>query len=151
MVDPQVPLRVTSANIHSKAFDDEVVVLDMTSGTYFSLRGGAAEIWALVQSQATTADIITTLTDRYDTPPEVTAALARQCVSELLEAGLVITDPSLSRLAPAERALGAVTRPFPAPEIERFTDMQELLLLDPIHEVDDTGWPNASPRTSPRT
>ena len=24
---------------------------------------------------------------------------------------------------------------------ERFTDMQDLLLLDPIHDVDETGWP----------
>ena len=33
-------------------------------------------------------------------------------------------------------------RPYVPPQIERFTDMQELLLLDPIHEVDDTGWPH---------
>jgi hypothetical protein len=25
--------------------------------------------------------------------------------------------------------------------LERYTDMQELLLLDPIHDVDQTGWP----------
>ena len=27
----------------------------------------------------------------------------------------------------------------------RLTDMQELLVLDPIHEVDATGWPNRRP------
>jgi hypothetical protein len=27
------------------------------------------------------------------------------------------------------------------PEIVEFDDMQEMLLLDPIHEVKDKGWP----------
>ena len=25
--------------------------------------------------------------------------------------------------------------------MEKYDDMQELLLLDPIHEVDEAGWP----------
>jgi hypothetical protein len=31
--------------------------------------------------------------------------------------------------------------PFVAPVLDKYTDMQELLLLDPIHEVDASGWP----------
>ncbi len=32
--------------------------------------------------------------------------------------------------------------PFVLPVLERYTDMQELLLLDPIHDVDESGWPH---------
>lgn len=28
-----------------------------------------------------------------------------------------------------------------APKLDIYTDMQELLLLDPVHDVDETGWP----------
>jgi hypothetical protein len=28
------------------------------------------------------------------------------------------------------------------PVLERYTDMQELLFLDPIHDVDESGWPH---------
>ena len=31
---------------------------------------------------------------------------------------------------------------FEKPVIEKFSDMQEMLLLDPIHEVSEMGWPN---------
>ena len=32
---------------------------------------------------------------------------------------------------------------FQSPEIQKFTDMEDLLLIDPIHEVDEeAGWPN---------
>jgi hypothetical protein len=37
--------------------------------------------------------------------------------------------------APAERAT------FIAPVLAVYTDMQDLLLLDPIHDVDEIGWP----------
>ena len=31
------------------------------------------------------------------------------------------------------------------PVLEKYTDMQELLLLDPIHDVEEAGWPKAKP------
>ena len=31
---------------------------------------------------------------------------------------------------------------FTIPELHMHTDMQEFLLVDPIHEVDDSGWPH---------
>ena len=34
--------------------------------------------------------------------------------------------------------------PFEPPSLETFTDMRDLLLLDPIHEVTDAGWPHVA-------
>lgn len=34
---------------------------------------------------------------------------------------------------------------FQPPALESYTDMQDLLLLDPIHEVDEMGWPQKAP------
>jgi Coenzyme PQQ synthesis protein D (PqqD) len=140
MVDPNVPLRVASANIHSKIFDDEVVVLDMRSGAYFSLRGSGVDVWELVEANASVARISETLADRYDAPPAEIAKAAEAVLEELAEAGLIVSDPSVQ--ADGAPGQAEAKSPFPAPEIERFTDMQELLLLDPIHEVDEAGWPH---------
>jgi hypothetical protein len=140
MVDPNVPLRVASANIHSKIFDDEVVVLDMRAGTYFSLRGSGVDVWELIEANASVARISDTLADRYDAPPAEIAKAAEAVLEELAEAGLIVSDPSVQ--ADGAPAQAGAKSPFLAPEIERFTDMQELLLLDPIHEVDEAGWPH---------
>jgi len=32
---------------------------------------------------------------------------------------------------------------FDAPVLHSYTDMQDVLLLDPIHDVDETGWPSS--------
>lgn len=34
---------------------------------------------------------------------------------------------------------------FNPPSLNKYSDMQELLLLDPIHDVDDAGWPKPNP------
>jgi hypothetical protein len=34
---------------------------------------------------------------------------------------------------------------FNLPLLHKYSDMQELLLLDPIHDVDDAGWPKPNP------
>ena len=40
---------------------------------------------------------------------------------------------------------GASARPYEPPQLEKYTDMQDLVLLDPVHEVDATGWPHPKP------
>jgi hypothetical protein len=39
-------------------------------------------------------------------------------------------------------------KPFTDPVIEIYTDLQDLLLLDPIHDVDDRGWPVFNPQAA---
>jgi hypothetical protein len=139
-LDRDAPLRVASANVHSKVFDDEVVVLDMKSGTYFSLRGSGVDVWKLIEANASAASISETLEARYDGADEEIATAVDSLLDELAASALIVADPSLDPSSPIPGAGERV--PFTAPQVERFTDMQELLLLDPIHEVDDAGWPH---------
>lgn len=139
-LDRDAPLRAASANVHSKVFDDEVVILDMKSGTYFSLRDTGVDVWKLIEANASVAMISEALGDRYDAPSTEIDTALDALLGELAESGLLVADTSLEPSPPAAQVTEKV--PFAAPRIERFTDMQELLLLDPIHEVDDAGWPH---------
>jgi len=47
--------------------------------------------------------------------------------------------------APVEAAPRA-KEPFERPVLEKFTDVQELLALDPVHDVDGSGWPRPKDR-----
>jgi hypothetical protein len=38
----------------------------------------------------------------------------------------------------------AEQQPYTPPVLERYSDMQALLVLDPIHEVDEQGWPHVA-------
>jgi hypothetical protein len=81
--------------------------------------------------------------DRYGIASEQASRDVNSLLAELTERQL---------LAPLEEGLPApsgngspaeasINRSYSPPELSVFTDMQELLLLDPVHEVDDAGWP----------
>lgn len=140
-MDRAVAFQVASNNIHSQIFDDEAVVMDMTSGLYFSLRGAAVAVWSAVMAGATRTQLAAALAARYDAPDEAIAATLDTTLDALSAHGLIVTAPGGA--AGAAPSPAAARGPLEPPAIERFTDMQELLLLDPIHEVSEAGWPVA--------
>lgn len=56
---------VVSANQLSTFLDDEAIVLDLASGTYFGLEQVGARIWTILQQPTTCAQIVDTLAGEY--------------------------------------------------------------------------------------
>jgi hypothetical protein len=124
-----------SADVACEDFDGEFVVLDLGSGRYFSLLGGAALVWRGLLSGHSIASLCAAL-PAGDTRRDGIAALVRRLLDYDL---LVVSNPAAEPPPgiPAEVALAE--GPF---EVEMFDDLADLLLADPIHDVDpDTGWP----------
>ena len=132
--------RLASANVYSQRFDDETVVIDTVSGVYYSLTGSAVDIWSLIEQGAGTDQIVDILVDRYDETPPAIASSASNFLQDLLGEGLIREADAIG-LAARDRQASATKAAFQPPVIQRFTDMQNLLLLDPIHDVSDEGWP----------
>lgn len=99
----------------SDSFDGDRVVIDIHSGAYYTLTPEAASLF----SEAIDGGEVVGDPDRLP-------VLVR-----LMAEGLLIGDESVTGVEPAP-AEAAFTR---------YTDMADLLLLDPIHEVENEGWP----------
>lgn len=146
--------KVNRPDVVCEAFEDEVVVVNLRSGAYYSLGGSAVSVWNLVEGGAGPASIAETLASAHGRQPESVRPDVERFLAELLQEQLIAPDgdgPQTigQRREPSEPADQPVT-PYVAPSLEKYTDMQELLLLDPIHEVDETGWP-ARPPQAPGT
>ena len=62
----------------------------------------------------------------------------RKFVDVLLNEGVIVpSDP----VADPQEWLPAFPGEFVQPRIERFDDLRDLLLMDPIHDVGEDGWP----------
>ena len=111
--------------------------MSFESGRYYSLSDTAADVWRLVSAGAT----LRTAVERFDGDGgdgEARAAVL-DFVDTLLTEGLIVEDAS----DPHVDSSGALmVKPFVRPVLERFDEMSEMLLYDPIHDVDDSGWPN---------
>jgi hypothetical protein len=117
-------------DVIDEAFDGEAVLVHMGTGCYFSLNAPATAIWALLQEGRSVGAIAASLGWE---PAEVEAFVERLRAEDLVEQ------------AEADAGTTVVADPPAATELvlQRFSDMQDLLMLDPIHDIDldGDGWP----------
>lgn len=83
--------------------DDEVVLLNLDTGTFFSLTGTAAEIWPLIDGEQHRSGILVLLTAKYDAAPETIDTELDRFLAQLIEAGFITHGRTLAGLAPDRR------------------------------------------------
>jgi hypothetical protein len=119
--------------------DGEVIAIDLTNGSYYSLAGSGPAIWELLAFGASEAEIGAALAGRFEAEESEINAAVSALLGQLQENGLIVASEEGGPGAPGhgtdEKA------PFETPRLERYTDMKDYFLLDPIHEVDTAGWP----------
>jgi hypothetical protein len=133
-----------SPNIGARSFGDEVVVANFVTGVYYSLLGSAAQVWEGLMAGQPLDRVSQELAAVGGLDAPACAAAADKLVSDLLAEGLIVADaaPDAGVWSPAPALPG---ERYDLPVLERFTDMQDLLLLDPVHDVEEMGWPHAAP------
>ncbi len=134
--------RVNRPDVVMESFEGELVLVHMKSGNYYSLQGSAPMIWDLIDRGSSLEDIGDQLVARYPNEAGEIRRSAQDLVQELAAESLIVPLAGASTPASTDRpSLLESGTTFVPPRLERYTDMQELLLLDPIHDVDETGWP----------
>jgi hypothetical protein len=141
---------IDEARIVSEIIDGEAIIVNLANGNYYSLDAPAAEIWEWLQAGWSITEIVSVIQDRYDCSGADPETAVRTLIGTLIADELVASRPDTPDLPKIERGAEAFAEktPFRAPSFQRFEDMQGFLLVDPIHEVDDTGWPHIKPGES---
>jgi hypothetical protein len=137
--------RVNSPNVIHETIEGEVILIDLKTGTYYSLRDSGAAVWQAIEQGAVEDGIEAELRSRYDGSEEQIRGAVRQLLAELEREGLIRADEGEAAPAATPSNNGAARLPFAAPVLEKHTDMQDLILLDPVHEVGAEGWPHPAP------
>jgi hypothetical protein len=139
--------RVNSPRVMHETIDDEVIVVDLSTGSYFSLRAAGAAVWHALDGGLSEEEISDALIARYDGAPEEIATAVAGLLRELTDEGLIVSANGTEEARAMAVSLAAQeSEPrerFQPPVLEKHTDMQDLILLDPVHEVGAQGWPQA--------
>jgi hypothetical protein len=123
-----------------EAFADETIAVHLGTGRYFSIDLIGAETLVLLATGSELGTVIAHLAARYDAEPAVVGDAVTEFVRRLLDEGLILpAQGRRSKVALPPPVRASVT--FSAPTVSVYSDMEDLLLLDPIHDVDETGWP----------
>jgi hypothetical protein len=134
---------VNEPSVISEVIDGETIVLNFESGHYYSFNPTASEIWMRVCAGHPVAAATECVARRFAGDPATIQSEVAAFVRRLEQEQLI--RPATAGAPSAATATGTPSDPvvaaFASPDFEKFTDMEELLLLDPIHEVGDSGWP----------
>jgi hypothetical protein len=141
--------KINDPQVVHEILDGEVVVINLHTGSYYSLDGVGTDVWTLIETSTDTDEIVRDISRRYDgSHSEIEEAVVR-LIDELRQEGLIMSDGTRAVEVSTNPTQPDEARPekraFKTPALRKYTDMEELITLDPIHQVDDTGWPNPQP------
>lgn len=130
---------VNAPSVVAELIDGELVIMDLQSGNYFSAEKTGAQVWAWIEKGYGLHDVLDLIGSHFsdsesgeqDLTAFVDQLLANNLVKEQDGAPKAVDEPGVN---------GNLT-PYTKPQMAIYTDMKDMLLLDPIHDVDEAGWP----------
>jgi hypothetical protein len=121
----------------AEEFDGEIVAINLDSGIYFSMKAPASWIFSDLCRDYSVETILNTLPSKNDLHLTVD-----KFIRELVTAGLIRPKEGCVEPNDAPFLASVPIENLTRPVLEPFGDMQSLLLLDPVHDVDEAmGWP----------
>jgi hypothetical protein len=145
-----IRFRINKPKVIHETFEDEVVILNLDSGNYFSLNSIGTQIFDLLECGTSIMETLKVISGSYkgnlDHIEKEISGFVDQLILEELIVPLTVGNDTAGTAVPcgsktSELSPGNEMCIFESPVLQKYTDMQELLLLDPIHDVDDMGWP----------
>ena len=121
-----------SINTHkviSENLEGETIIIHLETGCYYSLNKDGGVIWQTILENKPINS------DTQEVENFLDFLVKENLVHEIQDAD----SPSYQEGVAEGR--GSLVRAG-NPNITKYTDMQEMLLADPVHDVDTAGWPN---------
>ncbi len=147
MTNMKNKFRYAGSHVVHEDFGDEEVIINLKSGVYYSLSDVGRFLWKEISKEPTFEDLFACTLVSYDGNGSDIKNAVLRFFNELKNEELIAEfadEHSTGKSVPGCREEGRPEndkKPFEAPSLMKYTDQQEMLLLDPIHEVDDLGWP----------
>lgn len=134
--------RLGNPQIISETIEGEAVIIDLNTGFYFGLDRVGSWIWQAVNAGQAEATIVAGAAATFLGRADEIGDHTRAFLAKLEQEGLIAREPAEEdTLADPPSTAAGAQPPFAPPSLTRYEDIKELLLLDPIHEVDEDGWP----------
>ena len=127
---------ILNPRLAADIFDGEYVIANLDTGLYYSVQGAAVNLLQALPCENIEASVKSI----------AEANLSYTNVeTELLSIWKELLTEEIVREVPGDKTKAndnwEPTIAYTTPKFNRYADMQDLLMLDPIHDVDEEGWP----------
>ncbi|MEZ5573711.1 MAG: PqqD family protein [Halioglobus sp.] len=133
--------RVNTQDIMHETIDGEVVIVNLDTGAYYAFDGSGEYIWERLSTDGSNAQqLVSELQARFAATEQEIASGVEKFLAQLLDEALIV--PADTAAPSSTNSPTQIAGEFVAPQLNKYTDMEALLLADPIHEVEPDGWPS---------
>lgn len=129
--------RLNEPHVIGEVLEGELVLVHFASGLYFSLRGTGADICNLLLAGCTVGQATERLASHHGISAEPVRAALEPFIAQLVAEELLTATTGASA---SDSNICPVAAEFSPPVLEKYSDMADQLLLDPIHEIDQSDW-----------
>lgn len=130
MLSPDARLTPNRDEVAAKVIDGEAIMMNLVNASYYSMDGAGADVWELIEQGRSLEEVIDWVTSSFDVEEETARSDVEALYAELLEEGLVLIGRSDSVSEPTDM-VPSDPRPYETPTLVKYTDMADLLALDP--------------------
>ncbi|MBU1701868.1 MAG: PqqD family protein [Candidatus Eisenbacteria bacterium] len=149
-MEPRDIYRVNSPTAIGEILEGELVMINLDTGTYYSTGAVGAALWELINEGSSIGEICREFSSRFDAEKKDIEREVLSFLSKLQAEKLIVpaddsnhAKPKMVGISDGAPESAGRKEPFEVPVLSKYKDMQDMLLLDPIHDVEETGWPMA--------
>jgi hypothetical protein len=131
---------INTPAVISEPMEDELVVINLDNGCYYCLNKTATLLWNQLEQGCSINQAAQQTAQIYGNEEAMVLADYVSFIERLIKEQLI-------RVAEGGSINGisfnqGQDKAYRMPNFVKYSDMQEMLLLDPIHEVSEAGWPH---------
>ena len=131
MIDQTQRFDLVNGDVAAKVMDGEAVIINLTSGVYYSMDKVGAVLWDLIQSGHNLQECIDIVMTLYDISGEQVQDDAESLIRELVQEDLIVPSGREAADPMGGESGQAHDQPYEAPILNIYRDMGDLLALDP--------------------
>lgn len=131
MVSLDTRLRPNCEEVIGKVLGDEAIIINLATGSYYAMPGVGAVIWQAIEEGCSLHEIAVRVSASYEVSVEQAGADVLDLANRLIQEGVaaLAADTPAPRSSPA--APPASRAPYATPQLTAYSDMRNLLALDP--------------------
>ncbi len=131
--------KINESRAMSETLDDETIIINLENGNYYTMNKTGSIIWNKIHEKYSLRQIIEFFTNNYSESNDKIEKSVLGLIEFLKNENLILDSNESESVKPEYDENSK--KKFIKPSIERYDDMQEMLLADPIHDVQEEGWP----------
>ncbi len=140
--------KINAPHIVHDTIDGETILVNLKNGNYYSFDKSGVVIWEVITQNGTINELIKIIIDIFNKPKGKIENVITKFIEKLISENILIVDndeiaePFNLNTEEIKLKYKDIISNFEDPVLHVYADMQDMLLLDPIHDTDEKGWPS---------